>query len=405
MLIKTFERLLSFGILRTFMNIEIKIDKLVYGGEGLGFIDGKACFVEGALPGEKVLARITSSKKNFCKSKLLEVLDASPHRLTPPCPYIGQCGGCQYQHLTYAEELRWKENQVRESFVQALKLDPALIEPLPFSPREYGYRQSVTLHKISPGSAKERLAYIGRDNRSTVAVDRCLLADERLQGVFASEHSLAPHEKDRTFKLSENGRVFTSGNPEEYRVKIGESSLLTNSRCFFQNNPAVTKFAADKIAGWVAQTKPERFADLYAGVGTFSLLCARAVPSIFCFEENPHGLECLRKNFAEQKLPLGQAAEGPVEKTFPAFARENRGEKTFLFLDPPRRGIEPGVAKLLASANAGETIAYLACDLAILIRDLRIILSGGAYEIQAVIPFDMFPRTKHLEILVWLRRV
>jgi tRNA/tmRNA/rRNA uracil-C5-methylase (TrmA/RlmC/RlmD family) len=386
------------------MNIEIKIEKLVFGGAGLGFVDGKACFVENALPGETVLARVTSNKKNFCKAGLLEVLKASPHRLTPPCPYIRQCGGCQYQHLTYAEELRWKENQVRESFLQALKLDPALIEPVQFAAREYGYRQSVTLHRISSRSARERLAYIGKDNRSKTAVDRCLLADERLQGVFVSEHSLAAYEKDRTFKLSEDGRIFTSDKPEEYRAKMGESSLLTNSRCFFQNNHAVAKLAVDKIAGWVAQANPAGFLDLYAGVGTFSVLCAQNVPAIFCFEENPRGVECLRRNFAERKLPLRKVWEGPVEKTFPVFARENRGENVFVFLDPPRRGTEPGVAKLLASGKAGETIVYLACDLAILIRDLRIILSEGAYEIKSVAAFDMFPRTKHIEVAALLMK-
>ncbi len=103
------------------MDIELKIEKLVFGGDGLGFVDGKACFVEGALPGEKIHARILNDKANFMKAKLIHILEASPLRIHPPCPYVERCGGCQYQHLPYAEELKWKEQQVRESFGQVFK--------------------------------------------------------------------------------------------------------------------------------------------------------------------------------------------------------------------------------------------------------------------------------------------
>ena len=110
------------------MDIELKIEKLVFGGDGLGFVDGKACFVERSLPGEKVLARILSDKPNFMKAKLLRVLEASPLRIHPPCPYIERCGGCQYQHLPYLEELKWKELQVRESFTQGKLTDQRALE-------------------------------------------------------------------------------------------------------------------------------------------------------------------------------------------------------------------------------------------------------------------------------------
>ncbi len=96
------------------MNLEIKIEKSAFGGDGIGYEDGKTCFVEGALPGEVVIAKVLQDKKNFIKAKIVKVVEASPFRLSPPCPYYETCGGCQYQHVTYEEELRIKESQVRE---------------------------------------------------------------------------------------------------------------------------------------------------------------------------------------------------------------------------------------------------------------------------------------------------
>src|SRR5260221_12069886 len=106
------------------MEKEILIQKIAYGGEGLGTLQGKICFVGNALPGENVRVQITENKKKFLNAKVVKRLTESPQRVTPPCPYLSDCGGCQYQHMTYEEELRWKEIQVREYFQRNLKIPP-----------------------------------------------------------------------------------------------------------------------------------------------------------------------------------------------------------------------------------------------------------------------------------------
>lgn len=387
------------------MNIELSIQKIVFGGDGMGLVNGKVFFVEGALPGEKVTAKIVSEKKNFGRARLLEILEPSPARIKPPCPYVRECGGCQYQHLAYEEELRWKMLQIREAFERPLGLAPGLIEPIRSGSKDYGYRNSVTLHK-TPGAFEipRRLGFVGRDNRSTVIVDHCLLADERLQPVFGTGCRLERGEKDRTFRCDQDGGIVSSENLLASRVRVGNETLTVSSRGFFQNNLEVTGLIADRTGEWVRDIAPSRFIDLYAGVGTFSLLAAKEVPEIYCFEENPYSVDCLKKNFSEKGISLAGAFEGRVENTYPRFARAEPKEKTLVFMDPPRQGIDPGLAEFLSTGATAENIVYLACDPAMLVRDLKIMLSGGRWAIRRVAPFDMFPRTKHIETLVWLER-
>lgn len=387
------------------MDLELKIEKLVFGGDGLGFVEGKACFVERTLPGEKVIARILSDKPNFMKAKLIRVLEPSPQRIHPPCPYIERCGGCQYQHLPYPEELRWKELQVRESFAQTFKGETIPILPIRSGSREYGYRNSITIHRTTEKNHKpQRLGFIGHDNYSKVMIDYCMLADEKLREIFTAEHKLARSEEKRGFKLDEKGRIFTSDEERLYHIAVGDRSLWASSMGFFQNNLEVTEMIAAKLAEYVAKLKPTRFLDLYAGVGTFPLLAAREVPEVHCFEDSPYSIGCLRRNIRELEMPLVGVFSGKVEKTFPRFILQKPKPGTMVFMDPPRTGIASSLTEFLAKEDVGENIFYLACDLQILLRDLRHILSTGRYKIREVVPFDMFPRTKHIEVLTHLSR-
>lgn len=391
------------------MAIELEIKKLVFGGDGLGFVGGKACFVERALPGEKVLARILSDKPNFMKAKLLRVLEPSALRAVPPCPYMDRCGGCQYQHLPYSEELKWKEFQVRESFAQAFKEEISVL-PIQPSAKEYGYRKSITIHRtLEKNNKAQRLGFIGRDNHSRILIDDCMLADKRFKEIFTAEHKLHRGEDKKSFKLDEKGRIFTNDEEKLYRVSAGGRSLWASSMGFFQNNIEVTELIAKKAREHLEILKPGRFLDLYAGVGTFPLLAVRpfeggAAPKVYCFEDSPYSTGCLRRNAAEWGLPLAGIFAGKVEKTFPRFILRSPMPQTLVFMDPPRQGIASSLAAFLSQENAGENIFYLACDLQILLRDLRQILAAGRYKIREVAPFDMFPRTKHIEVLVWLAR-
>ncbi|MBF0254086.1 MAG: class I SAM-dependent RNA methyltransferase [Candidatus Omnitrophica bacterium] len=384
--------------------MKIRVEKVAFGGDGLGFVDGKACFVEGALAGETVEAEVYYNKDKFCKARVVAVEEASPERVTPPCPYYGNCGGCQYQHVSYPEELRMKAHQVAEGMTHALKIDPAIIEPIVHSPKFYGYRNSVTLHTTRKNTgAPQRLGFVARDNRTRIQVDNCLLADERLLGVFRAGHALAREEKSRTFRLNLKGEAVSSGSDSVFDILLGDQKILTSSAGFFQNNLDVAARAAARIRAWVEAVRPEAFADLYAGVGTFSILSAAGrVNRIHAIEENGRSVFCLRKNFEDHGLSAENIYKGRTEQVFPELLPKISEPGILYFLNPPRQGIAPKLADLLAFPGPSKGIIYLSCDLAILIRDLKRLIAPGRFKVARVVPFDMFPRSKHIEIAVLL---
>lgn len=385
------------------VNTELVIEKVVYGGDGLARADGKAVFVPGALKGEKLLCRTAEEKKNFSRAEIVEVLSASSERVEPPCPYVEHCGGCQYQHMTYAEELRTKEEQVREAFTHTLKLEASVVEPIRRSGSEYGYRQSVTLHRTSRSSDKPQpLGFIGRDNATPTVIRNCLLVDPGLEPVFAKEHFMPNGERRQSFKLAADGSIITDKNELFYRVKIGDHELLASSEGFFQANLFVTGLIAAELASLVRGFAPPVFIDLYAGAGTFTLLAASGVPEAVCVEESKTSLSCLSINLREQRNGTHRVLDGRVEDIFPGFWAKSGSPNAVVFLDPPRQGMNQKLSGFLAAAEPPKALVYLSCDLGTLVRDLRILVGGGRLRIARAVPFDMFPRTKHIETLVTL---
>jgi len=382
-------------------NLEIEITKLAFGGEGIGVVEGKTCFVEGALPGETVIAKVLQDKKNFMRARTLRVLTASPGRVVPPCVYVDMCGGCQYQHVAYADELRMKEAQVREAVMRGLGLPGDVVRAIRRGSKEYRYRNSVTLHPTQK-EGPQTLGFVARDNRTRLAVADCLLVDERLTPVFRTRFRPKKGADRLSFKLGDKGEIVTDQEESYVRIQVGGRSLLASSRGFFQNNLEVTGLIAAEVARWTAETRPDRFFDLFAGVGTFTFLAAREVPNVFCVEESPESLKALRMNRSEQGMNAVEIVEGRVEKAFPlVFEREKKG-RVMLCLDPPRGGLERDLAEFIGAKAGVAGIAYVSCDLATLVRDLRILLANDRYEVREIVPFDMFPRTKHVEIAVYL---
>ncbi|MBU3759402.1 MAG: class I SAM-dependent RNA methyltransferase [Candidatus Omnitrophica bacterium] len=385
-------------------DVVLKIEKLAYGGEGLGFVDGKVCFVEGALPGETVRARVSQSKQNYAKGRLLEVLEKSHHREEPPCPYVQDCGGCQYQHLAYSEELRWKEIQVREHLERFLKLPGSRVSPIRSGASPYGYRNSVTLHETAPSPKPQQFGFVGRDNRTTLCVDNCLITDPRLRPVFTEKRLLRKGEDRISLRVGENGMIFSGREDQLFSMRIGDESILTSSRGFFQNNLEITRQIGQTARAWVQSAQPRLFADLYAGAGTFTILAAEGVPELMCLEESPASFGALKENFRIRGLKA-DLIEGLAEKSFPRYLKRKPRENIFVFVDPPRTGMSADLSEFLAQEPSLRHLVYLSCHLGTLTRDLGRILAKKRHEILEVIPFDMFPRTKHIEAAVFMRRL
>lgn len=393
------------------MNPEVTIHSVSFGGDGVTSLEGKVCFVEGALPGERVRVQILQTKKNLIRAKVLEILEKSPARETSPCVYVDRCGGCQYQHVRYEEELQFKQAQTSEVLHKIGGVDGDLVKPIVSGSSAYGYRNGVTLHFSPPakvGGLRKKtdgfFGFVGRDNHSVVPVKSCLLADQRLASVFGVPLRKKSGVDKMTFKLSEKGEIFPDIDERFFRIQIGGRPLVASSQGFFQTNLGVTARIVETLSAWVREAAPDVFFDLYAGAGTFSFLSAEAVSKVVCVEESRANLDALRMNCQEQRKTPVPVFAGRVEKLFSEVFEKEHGAKNMIFMDPPRQGIDASFAALLSRVNA-ETIAYLSCDIATLARDLKILTNAGHFKVDQVVPFDMFPRTKHIEAMVLLKNI
>lgn len=385
------------------MTVELVIEKIVYGGSGLARHEGRVVFVPGVAAGERVKAEIVRDKKNFLEAELIEVIEKSPERVAEPCEYIARCGGCQYQHLSYREELKWKDAQVRELLTRHGGVDDARIRPITASPAEYGYRSSVTLHRSRPGTEPQRLGFISRDKATPILINRCLLTEEKLERVFRWEEKLGRDEDRRTYRVAADGSCVSSKAELHYRVQVAGQEIVAASQGFFQNNLAVTEFMVKQAAVWLKELKPTHVADLYSGVGLFGFLSVPPKLSVTFIEDNPASVQALRMNAAERPDRRPRVHEGRVEKVFNRALTDAKPAIDALVIDPPRSGMTRDLCQRIADAKGIKGIVYVSCDPATLARDLKILTDGARRRVEAVVPFDMFPRTQHIETMVFLK--
>ena len=384
-------------------SFQLRIEKSVFGGDGLASLDGKTVFVENALPGEIVQARFLSEKKDWSRAKTLKVITPSGARVEPRCRYYGRCGGCQYQHADYPQELRMKESQVREVLEKFAGIHDR-VQSILHGKLDYGYRRSATFQVIREKKTKvHSLAYISKDNVTPLKVQSCDLLHPSLARVLKEVPRIGRDTKKISFKVSQDGKVHSDEKEVFFPVTLSGQRLLVSSQAFFQNNWEVTELISHKIAEVVSRFRPQVFFDLYAGVGTFTFLCAKDVPKIICVEENPHAMAALRMNREASGWLQVDVQEGRVERVFEKLWREAGVSDALIFLDPPRQGLDRKLAAFLADRVKAKALVYVSCDPATLARDLKIFLSAENWKLEEIIPYDMFPRTKHVEAVAVLQ--
>jgi 23S rRNA (uracil1939-C5)-methyltransferase len=428
--------------------LRISIEKLVYGGDGLAHADGNTVFVPYVLPGEEVRAATKSRRKKLVWAELLEVTSASAQREGARCPHFQTCGGCHYQHISAAEQLRLKKEILRETLSRlgGIQWSGAIQE---HSAQPYGYRnraqwavrdanpraigyflpESSVIVPIdecpvlSPLLAKTfgQLQELARSNRLperaleieafadsadekislNVAFERFPKPAKELAAAFREALPqlesllLAEESKDR-FELTGPGYLFQEAGGFRYRV-----SHLS----FFQVNRFLVE---DLLQTVIAGAKGEAALDLYAGVGFFTLPLTRAFKRVVSVDANLAATRDLHVNAESAGVAVISHNEHVEE-----FLRKTGEKPDFVVLDPPRSGLGAEAAAKLAEMGAAE-IVYLSCDPSTLARDLAVLTgskrSGDAatastrYEIADMHLFDLFPQTYHIETLVRLRR-
>jgi tRNA/tmRNA/rRNA uracil-C5-methylase (TrmA/RlmC/RlmD family) len=384
--------------------IELEIATLTNMGQGLGRVDGWVVMVPFALPGELVRVRIYRNDKNFSEGDLVEVLRASPHRVAPRCALFGECGGCQYQHLDYAEQLEWKRRQVEELLRHMAKVEFP-VAPVMASPQHYGYRSKITPHFEPDGEgAIQEIGFLRQGRRKEIVdVPQCHIATDAINAALESGRAgirSRRWKRGATLLLRDTGSaVLTDPNATALTTVDGLTfEFLAGD--FFQNNPfileAFTRYAVEQAAAGGAR----HMVDAYCGSGLFSLCAARKFESVTGIEISPTAVERAAKNAARNGLGNCRFVAGSAEAIFENIALP--AEETAVLIDPPRRGSDELFLTQLI-AYGPRTIVYVSCNPATQMRDLRQLLDAG-WALTAVQPFDLFPQTKHLECVITLRR-
>ena len=366
--------------------ISLTIHDIAFGGEGVGRVDEFVVFVPFVLVGETVEAEITEVKKNFARAKLLRVVTPSPERVAPECRYFTQCGGCQYQHIDYAAQLRIKHKQISDLFERVGKISPEKIQPVLPCPSPYGYRNRIMIRSQWNGPAKKlEIGYIRADNNFVVDIEECKIAEpalnEEIKGVRAN-----PPPRGGL-------KVVLRVQPDGWEVPRDS---------FFQNNFFLLPKLVETVRGFLRDGGAKNLVDLYCGVGFFGIETADLVESFVGVEYDQLAIKAARQNAASRKITNGEFVSAKVEEVLPELLQKFSPEKTAVILDPPRKGCWPETLELLRRTKPAQVI-YVSCHPATMARDLNILCGDGVFNLARVQPLDMFPQTQHVECVAELR--
>lgn len=361
------------------------VAKLATNGEGLAFIDGKALFLPFTIPGERVRCRIVSERTDFVRGELIELLEPSPHRVEPPCPLFGECGGCNLQHIEYGHQLALKSANFPESA-------PVESEP-------YGYRNRARFHFAPDGGIGFRKAL----SDETIRVRSCpILSDsinrwlkplnrrsrpdrELMARIGRREEFNVFGQEERFYLQGRDAFAFAHVAGREYRFPVGH---------FFQSNlksaELLIQSALEGLSGLSA-------ADLYCGAGLFSAPLAERFETIDCVESDTVSLESARFN-----VPSRKARFHPVEvEQWVENSRHSSEPYDWILADPPRSGLSAPVRSWLKTHPPRSGLVYISCDQATFLRDRNDFLKAG-WIARSVRLFDFYPQTGRVELLARL---
>ncbi|TAH52216.1 MAG: class I SAM-dependent RNA methyltransferase [Chloroflexota bacterium] len=422
---------------------------MAQGGEALAREEnGRVIFVPYAIAGETARVEIVESHRGFARGRVIEILEASPHRITPRCPHfpiVGRgealtaaevanpttvnvnasplraCGGCQWQHVAYIAQLKFKTQIVRDQFARIAKMpDAPILDTIP-ARSEWFYRNNMQFVVNENGE----LCLLAPDSHTRVPIRECFIADEPIREMFktlelypesfdgvtlrAGEHTgdkfiILESDDPETPEIETDEAVsiaFRSGDVtvpilgnEFLTEKIGARVFRISPDSFFQVNSAMAQTLVELVSEYLEPRAGDILLDAYGGVGLFGLSLANQVSRVIEIEENPFALTDAKAN--AEDLNNVEFRPGRVENILPTL--DVRID--IAVVDPPRAGLERAALDALA-AKKPRAIAYVSCDTATLARDVARFVEHG-YRLERVQPVDLFPQTHHIECVARL---
>lgn len=431
------------------------MDDLSHDGRGVASLDGKKVFVRGALPGERVLARLTGSQRRYDEAETLEVLYASADRVEPRCPHFGRCGGCSLQHLDPARQIEAKQNTLAQNLARIGKVTPAAFWP-PLTASPWGYRRKARL-SVRYVAAKDRVLVGFRETYSRFVADirECHVLDPRIAeqlpllseliyGMRAREsipqievacgdaacalvfRHLEPLDDDDRQKLLAFARdsgiavLLQPGGPASihalhpgtgdlsFRLPAYGLELAFGPSDFIQVNAEMNRCMIERALELLAPTAGDRVLDLFCGLGNFTLPMATLAAECVGVEGDEELVRKARENAARNGLEnvrfykTDLAADLAAQRGAGEGPGWLQGGYDLALVDPPRSGAE-SVLPLLAACGA-RRVVYVSCHPASLARDAGLLVHRFGFRLAGAGVMDMFPHTGHVESIALFER-
>ena len=385
----------------------VRVEKLVAGGDGLvREEDGRVIFVSGVLPNELVEIDVVEERRDFARGHLLAVVEPSPDRQAPPCPYVAQgCGGCDWQHIDRHVQGQIKRDIVREAFARTARteIDPLMRRLSPEARR-------TTVRMVAQGGS---LGFRRGESHEVVFVDRCLAAHDSINALIAApvmqadgevtirtsvatgDVALWCHEGRVVDGLTIGGRTVPTGRRVRLTEKVGEHDYDVSMESFFQSSPEAAALIVDSVRRRLdtARASGGRLVDAYGGVGLFAKAFADRFDDLMVVESSESACRDAIRNLEDHAAVVDNSA---VEQWDPVDA-------AVVIADPSRQGLgRSGVATIVETD--ADVVVLVSCDPVAGARDARYLMDAG-YDIREVEVLDIFPDTHHVEVVtLFIRR-
>lgn len=366
-------------------NVTVDLESMTASGECLARHAGMALFVAMGIPGERVEVKITHRRKTWGRARITRVLVPSPLRVAPPCVHFGHCNGCEWQHIDYAAQVRYKTDMVRELLAHVGGLPNANVSPCIPSPIAYGYRNRIQLIASRQG----RLGYRARHSHHVVEIEHCPIAADALNALIP----LCQTNAGEMVELRRHDAGATATQDESIRITVGQHTYRASGHAFFQVNTSVAALLVNAVLRALDLQRHERVLDVYCGVGLFTVPVANRAAQVTGIEANVEACDDARFNLqAAGALADIFALDAGAALHTPTIA-STRWDA--IVLNPPRAGVDHATLLNVMALRAPKLV-YVSCDPATLARDAKRLAAGG-YVLQSAQPFDMFPQTHHVE--------
>ena len=398
----------------------VETEKYVFGGSCLAHLNRKTVFVPFSLPNERLKIEIVEEKKDYINAKIVDIIEASPHRVMPKCPHFYTCGGCSLQMISCKEQHLLRLESVKEIFERShLELN------FPFEficERDWEYRNRFQFQ------VREGISLMGRASKETVRIKECPIAVKEI-GEYISKNSIfddnsmgSVFKENRLEKITSqkgvykkytsksdvcgfrthifafNGKVWFEGKKENVSISILGHDFRFAPSAFFQSNVQMLCRLVEILGEHIGH--PKRFLDFYSGVGTFSVFFAHRIDEVHLVEWNKEALQYAKKNL----MPVLQNKKG-VRCFFHAIKSQewNKMEESKLFydiaiVDPPRSGIDKNSLEWFCKKHV-KKILYVSCDPVTFANNANVLIRDGGYRLEKYYLLDFYPQTHHVESL------